>query len=179
MPQGIGYGNNFASMKGFGYQDPMASFGQVAPNFSFLDQPPQFDMPQNYDVMKQFGMGVPNFSQPVATGQSSGGMFSGLGKSLKDSGFLGSTDMNTGIKTDGFGGLALGAGQGLLSAFMGMKQYGLGKETLAQNKKVFDMNYNAQRQTTNASLEDRQRARLDRNPNNESVESYMKKNGIA
>jgi hypothetical protein len=112
------------------------------------------------------------------------GNLSGISKAMpasgnwfKDSGFLGGKNID-GSSFDGWGGTAISAGQGLLSAFMGMKQYGLAKKTLAHNKDVFNKNYDAQKRTTNASLEDRQKARLDRNSNNESVESYMNKNGI-
>jgi hypothetical protein len=97
---------------------------------------------------------------------------------LKSSGLLGSTDAN-GIKTDGWGGMALGTLQGLGSAYMGMKQYGLAKDTLEQNKRQFNLNYGAQRTTTNAALEDRQRARVASNSGAyQSVGDYMDRNGI-
>lgn len=76
----------------------------------------------------------------------------------------------------GWGGLALGAAQGLGNAFMGMKQYGLAKKTLKENKRQFQENFNAQKKTTNASLEDRQRARVAANSGGyESVGDYMNK----
>lgn len=99
-----------------------------------------------------------------------GGMFDGL---------LGSTDAN-GLTKQGWGGMALGAAQGIGSLFMGMQQYGLAKEALAENKKQFGMNYAAQRNLTNSSLEDRQRARVASNPGAyQSVGDYMAKNGVA
>lgn len=80
---------------------------------------------------------------------------------------------------NGWGGLALNAAGGLASAFLGMKQYGLAKKTLEENKRQFDMNYAAQRQTTNTRLEDRQRARVASNANAyQSVGDYMAVNGI-
>lgn len=76
----------------------------------------------------------------------------------------------------GWGGMALGAAQGLGNAFMGMKQYGLAKKTLKENKRQFQENFNAQKKTTNASLEDRQRARVAANSGGyESVGDYMNK----
>ena len=79
----------------------------------------------------------------------------------------------------GWGGMAMGAASGLMSAFMGMKQYGLAKQSLAQNKQQFETNFNAQKGLTNSSLEDRQRARVASNANAyESVGSYMQKNGV-
>lgn len=110
--------------------------------------------------------------------QQEGGFMSGIGKLLKESGFLGSTDAN-GIKTDGWGGMALGGLGALGKAFMGMQQYGLMKKQLAEGKRQFNLNYDAQKRTTNAALEDRQRARLASNSGAyESLGSYMNKNGI-
>ena len=107
------------------------------------------------------------------------GMMSSIGNWLKESGFLGSTDVNTGIKTDGWGGMAVGAAGALGSAFMGMQQYGLMKKQLAEGKRQFNLNYDAQKRTTNAALEDRQRARLASNPGAyESLSGYMDRNGI-
>ena len=102
----------------------------------------------------------------------------GSGNWFKDSGFLGSTD-EAGIKTDGWGGLALGAAQGLGSAYMGLKQYGLAKDQLAFQKSAYNKNYAAQRQSTNTDLADRQAARVAANSSYESVGSYMDKNRIA
>jgi len=100
------------------------------------------------------------------------------GGSWRD-GFLGKTDMKTGIKTDGWGGMALGGLQALGGAFMGMKQYGLAKQQLSEGKRQFNLNYDAQRSTTNAQLEDRQRARLASNPGAyQSVGTYMNQYGI-
>jgi hypothetical protein len=105
-------------------------------------------------------------------------MMSAFSNWLKSTGAIGSTDAK-GIKTDGWGGLALGAAQGLGSAYMGMKQYGIAKDTLENNKRQFDLNYNAQKTTTNAQLEDRQRARVASNASAyQSVGDYMKQNGI-
>ena len=80
---------------------------------------------------------------------------------------------------NGWGNLALNAAGGLASAFLGMKQYGVAKQALAENKRQFDLNYAAQRQTANTRLEDRQRARVAANPNAyQSVDDYMAVNRI-
>lgn len=85
-----------------------------------------------------------------------------------------------GTAVNGFGGLALGAASGLGNLWMGMKNYGLAKDQLAFQKDAYAKNYAAQKQTTNASLEDRQRARVAANPAAYvSVSDYMAKNGIA
>lgn len=97
---------------------------------------------------------------------------------LDSSGILGKT-LADGTKVQGWGGMGLGVANGLMQGFLGMKQYGLMKDQLAQSKKAFDLNYNAQVKTTNAALEDRQAARVAANPNAyQSVGDYMKKNGI-
>ena len=65
------------------------------------------------------------------------------------------------------------------SLYMGMNQYNLAKETLAANKAQFERNFDAQKATTNASLEDRQRARVASNPGAyQSVGDYMNQNGV-
>lgn len=86
---------------------------------------------------------------------------------------------SSGIVTNGAGSSILGIAQGLGNAYMGLQQFGLAKKALAQSKEQFNKNYEAQKRTTNASLEDRQRARLAANPNGyESVGTYMNKNAI-
>lgn len=114
-------------------------------------------------------------SVPVDAG---GNAMGGIANWLKNSGFTGSTDAK-GIKTDGWGGMALGVAQGLGSAYMGMKQYGLAKDQLAFQKSAYNKNYNAQRQSTNTALEDRQAARVASNAGAyESVGSYMDRNKV-
>ena len=81
----------------------------------------------------------------------------------------------------GWGGMALGVGNGLASAYMGMQQYGLARDTLNQHKAEYAANYDAQKRTTNASMEDRQAGRIAAaGPNSryQSVGDYMAKNGI-
>lgn len=84
-----------------------------------------------------------------------------------------------GIKTAGWGGLALGATQGILGAYSGMKQFGLAKDSLKESKRQFNLNYGAQKQTLNTQLADRQNARVASNPNAyQSVSEYMAQNRI-
>lgn len=90
------------------------------------------------------------------------------------------TDTNTGIKTQGAFGPVLGAVSALGNGYMGMQQLNLAKDILANNKRQFDMNYGAQRTTTNARLEDRQRARVNGSAPGtyESVGDYMNKHRV-
>lgn len=107
------------------------------------------------------------------------GLFASLQGWMKDSGFLTSKDDKTGLTTQGWGGMATGALQGLGNAYMGMKQFDLAKQQLAEGKRQFEMNYGAQRQTVNTHLEDRQLARVASNPGAyQSVGDYMAKNGV-
>ena len=84
-----------------------------------------------------------------------------------------------GTSFNGMGGLALGALSGLGNLFMGMQNYGLAKDQLKFQKDAYNKNYAAQAKTTNASLEDRQAARVASNPTAyASVSDYMAKNRI-
>lgn len=66
----------------------------------------------------------------------------------------------------------------LASLYMGMKQYGLAKDTLANSKAQFERNFEANKSTTNARLEDRQRRRVMEDPNAVGVDAYMSKYGV-
>lgn len=97
---------------------------------------------------------------------------------FRDSGFLSQKNAD-GTMSQGWGGLALSGAQALGSLYMGMKQYNLAKDTLAANKAQFERNFEAQKATTNAALEDRQRARVASNPTAyQSVGEYMNQNGV-
>lgn len=116
---------------------------------------------------------------PIANGGGyAAGNTPGWLQSMRDWGVLGSTDKN-GMQQQGWGGLALGAAQGLGSLYLGMQQYNLAKDSLANSKAQFERNFAAQKATTNASLEDRQRARVASNSNAyQSVGEYMAQNGV-
>ena len=65
------------------------------------------------------------------------------------------------------------------NVWMGMQNYGLAKDSLKEGKRQFNMNYGAQRDSTNTLMEDRQNARVASNPNfYESTATYMDKNRI-
>ena len=94
-------------------------------------------------------------------------------------GALGTTDA-AGNKTQGWGSPAINLAQGVGSAFMGMKQYGLAKDQLQFSKDAFNKNYDAQRMSTNTNLEDRQYARVAANPGAyQSVSDYMSQHRVA
>lgn len=89
------------------------------------------------------------------------------------------TKLQDGSTTGGWLSAGLGIAQGVGNLYLGMKQYQLAKDTLANNKEQFERNYAAQRTLTNAQLEDRQRARVSANPGAyQSVGDYMAQNRV-
>lgn len=98
--------------------------------------------------------------------------------------WLGSFNQQTGQRSMGAGGLALGAAQGLMNGWLGMQQLDMAKQQFGFQKDAFAKNWGAQKNTTNAQLRDRQEARLasrqgaSTNPY-QSVGDYMNQNGIA
>lgn len=112
------------------------------------------------------GPGGPTGPAPWNTLQGAlGGQYTGAGGAI--------------LGQQGWVSPVLGAGSALVNAFMGMKQYGLYKDQLAESKRQFGLNYDAQRQSTNTALEDRQTARVASNPGAyQSVGTYMQANGI-
>ena len=138
-------------------------------------------MGDDYSDMYQWGM-------PSGYGfQASGNSFvPGLGSNIPSFSLPDSVTAPTGggFWLDSIGGLdgaklGLGAISGLANAFMSMQQYGLAKKTLAENQRQFNLNYGAQRDTTNTALRDRQAARVASNPGAyESVDDYMRRNAI-
>tara|TARA_R110000764_G_scaffold232623_1_gene325158 strand:+ start:664 stop:1137 length:474 start_codon:yes stop_codon:yes gene_type:complete len=72
----------------------------------------------------------------------------------------------------------LNAGANVVQAYAGNKQLGYARDSLKESKRQFNANYETQRSLTNTQMRDRQRSLVASNPKHESVESYMKKNGI-
>lgn len=117
--------------------------------------PAPLDYSSMYGTMAKYGP-TPNFSLGEPFGQDGANVavrdavgtpvsfFDRMGSRLRDSGFLGSTDTKTGLRTDGWGGMALGAASSLAQLYTGMKQYGLMKDQLAFSKDAFNKNYRVQ-----------------------------------
>lgn len=153
---------DFNSMMGYGAGTRTSPFTGLPDYLSSLQSP----------VLQGIDLG----SGSAAPASTLGG--AGFNDWLKSTGILGSTDAD-GLKTQGWGGMALGAASGLGNAFLGMQQYGLAKDTLNENKRQFQLNFDAQKKTTNARLEDRQAARVASNPGAyQSVGDYLKKYGV-
>ncbi|AUV61828.1 hypothetical protein HWB52_gp13 [Pseudomonas phage Littlefix] len=97
---------------------------------------------------------------------------------FSQSGMFGGLD-DKGVASGGWVGPAAGIASTIFGAIQGNKQLSMAEDRFKESKRQFDANYNAQRQTTNTQLEDRQRARVAANPNAyESVDSYLAKNRI-
>lgn len=132
----------------------------------------------DYTPVSDFSIGGAGISLPTQYGAGAAGSVA-RPDFLSWDGFLGGKNAD-GTSSNGWGGAALGLLQGLGSAYMGMKQYGLMKDQLQFSKDVFNKNYAAQAKMTNASLMDRQRARVASNSGAyQSVGDYMAQNGIA
>ena len=157
----MAYGNQWGTLPQF---NSIAGYGYGSPDVPAMGEGSTF-------------MGGPGLLNQV-TGPVAGGAGTPVGGSLLDS-FFRTKDAKTGMESGGWGQAGLGIAQGLGSAYMGLKQYGLAKDQLAFQKSAYNKNYAAQRQSTNTDMADRQAARVAANSSYESVGSYMDKNRIA
>jgi len=120
--------------------------------------------PVDINALSLFGQGAPDLTGDVSP-WSMKGIFGGT--------------LGDGSQINGWGGAALGTGSALMNGYLGMQQYGLAKQQLAESQRQFDKQYAAQKTLTNSQLSDRQRARVASNPNAyQSVSDYMQRNGV-
>ena len=77
---------------------------------------------------------------------------------------MGNRNEETGMRTPGMLLPMLNTFTGLASAYLGMKQYGLAKDSFKQSKKEFGLNYDAQRNTTNQQMAGIAKAQYSANP---------------
>ena len=157
----------------------MAAFQPLEFNYQLdptLVQPPG----STFSLANGPGLGAGN---PV-TGDaaSSSSLFSSLfgdGNIFSRNSMFGGTDRNTGISSMGWAPAALGVGQALFGALQGNRALKMAQDQFKESKRQFDLNFNAQRQSINTQLEDRQRARVASNPGAyQDVDSYLKKNKV-
>lgn len=157
--------DNQFNLGNMGSYAPMVAPSPYIPNYG-LNAPQQ----GGSQFLPQLG-GVSNVGMPAVAQPA------GMGAQFNE--WLNSTGITGTKEAPGWGGMAMGAASGLASAFMGMKQYGLARDTLNQHKQEYAANYDAQKRTTNAAMEDRQRARVASNAGAyQSVGDYMDRNGI-
>lgn len=112
-----------------------------------------------------------NYGAPTATVPGGGSKFGFMDRML-------GAEAADGSKIGGWGMPALQLGTGLMQGYLGMKQYGLAKDQFKESQDQYADNYDSQRRLTNAQLRDRQKARVNSNPNAQSVEAYMKENEV-
>ena len=160
------------------YVDPMASWLTAPPPqpVSLMPQVPQ----------RQFAYASPQLQAAAVGGINGpdnidvGGGYNPMGPKLNtppggngDWTWLGNRNQQ------GVAGLALGGVQALGGLYLGMQQYNLAKESLANNKSQFAQQFAVQKNLTNSNLEDRQRARIASNSGAyQSVGDYMSQNGV-
>ncbi len=162
-------------MAGVNYNS-MAGWGNPSPVNPYTGQPDY--LAGMSDPSISAAINNPTLGVTGATGTDPSSLWGGISGWLDNSGALGKK-LADGSQVQGWGAPAVNLASGLAGAYFGMQQLGLAKDTLAQNKQQFQLNFDAQKKTTNASLEDRQRARVASNPNAyQSVGAYMQHNGI-
>lgn len=162
----------------YGLKNPYASFGQYGQgqDSSNLLMPSMYGSAQ---ANEGFNGGQP-YAAPSLFNVGGG---DGAGpKSFMNSDFMrnlaGYKDAD-GSSFGGWGAPALGLAQGLASGYMGMKAYGLAKDTFNENKRQFGLNYGAQVDTTNTRMRDKATANYAATRGqSESPDDYMKRNGL-
>lgn len=141
------------------------------------------DLLLNYNNANADGanLGFGNLAGNVLSQDGGGtpGIMAGLGSLFSKNSFLGGTNEN-GTQSMGWAMPAVGIAQAVMGGINGNRQLSLAENNLKEGVRQFDLNYGAQKQTTNTQLEDRQRARVASNPggNYESVATYLDKNKI-
>ena len=173
------YFDYLANMQGYGPMLPPALLNGTASLGANSYMPPVSPMASSPVLSKAMLDGTMDFgTNSVPGGYGTGSLnnnISGSVPNLKNNwwdSLLGTRDQQ------GWGGLALGAASGLASTYLGMKQYGLAKDTFEENKRQSAQNFDAQRGLTNSRLEDRQLRRNIERPDSMAAADYMAKYGV-
>lgn len=155
---------NYASMAGWGSAPSVNPYTGQPDYLAALSSNPEIAAALNSPAVSA-----------VAPTADSGNWFSDW---MNNSGVLGKK-LADGTQIQGWGMPALGLASGLTNAYFGYQQLGVAKDSLEQQKKAFQLNFDAQKKTTNAALADRQNARVASNPGAyASTANYMKQYGI-
>lgn len=126
-------------------------------------------------------VGVDVAAAGSAPNQGLSNLMSGFTNLFSKESMLGGVNAQTGQQSLGWVMPAVSVLSGLMSVKQGRENQKLAKQQLAEQKRQFDLNYGAQRQSINTELEDRQRARVASSGGSgsyESVDSYMNRNRI-
>lgn len=135
-------------------------------------------------VLDEYGFPVDGNVNPFAgnnfmtLGSGTGGLTVAPGQFTRMQNIFGGTAAD-GSRTMGAAMPLIQGAASLGNLYMGMKNYGLAKDSMKESRRQFDMNYGNQRDATNTYMEDRQRARNAASPGQvESTEDYMNRNRI-
>lgn len=135
-------------------------------------------------VLDEYGFPVDGNFNPFAEnnfmtlGTGTGGPAVDPGQFTRMQSLFGGTAAD-GSKTMGAVPSLLQGGAALGNLYMGMKNYGLAKDSLKESRRQFDLNYGAQRDSLNTYMEDRQNARNAASPGQHmSTAEYMERNRI-
>ena len=135
---------------------PMFSQGQGIPSYT-----PQTQAPTATGM--DWGMSAPKFAWDGSA--LAAAVPSGLtpqmswGDKLSSSDFWFGGKDDKGMQTTGAAGTAIGLANGLMSGYMGMKQYGLSKDILENNKSQFAQNFGMQEKLVKKQWDDRESRR--------------------
>lgn len=102
----------------------------------------------------------------------------GIADWWKGTNVLDQTNLKTGQVNQGWGMPALGAANSMFQSWMGLRQLDLAKKGLNEQKRQFNMNWDAQRNSFNNQLAERQANKIAFDPNSQDVATYMAKWGI-
>lgn len=137
----------------------------LSPNQQAFQLSPYIDFPtENGPIASASRANAANYmaNNPLA-GTGGGALATGRPDFFSWDGMLGGKNAD-GTSFNGWGGAALGALQGIGSAYMGMKQYGLAKDQLAFSKDAFNKNYALQKSTMQGRVDGKARARYAADP---------------
>lgn len=162
---------NYANMAQYG-QPGASQFGMPAGQVIPQQSPGTFDTGM-FD-MSSWTQGTPGMQNPSMPNLQVPGQQQQTGP-----GFWSMEGAFGGANGGGWASPAIAGASALMNGYLGMKQYGLAKDTLKENKRQFQLNYDSQKKLTNSRLQDRQQARVASNPGAyRSVGDYMKENGV-
>ena len=164
--------NQYAPLAAFGLPEfgQLPQIGQGAPN-------PTTGLVPNAQLSSNSLFPAPSPTADLATGGpntvSQGGFFSKFAGALTGGKNLDGTETASAV------GTGIQAVTGLASIYLGLKQFGLAKDSFKESKRQFNLNFDTQAKLTNSRLEDRQRARVASNPGAYvPVDTYLEKNRV-
>ncbi len=154
-------------------------------NLSTMLSKPDATITDFSEALSSWGKSKPEGGIDFSAGNTNQGSFSldslkpGTGEESWQTKWLGGTNAQ-GMQTNGIIPVGIGALSGLTSAYLGWQQFNLAKDQLAQNKKIFNLNFGAQAQSVNTRLEGRyrERAAAGENTGYSSIGDYMDKHGV-